>query len=78
MHAQLTMYKDAHCGAIPDIPLSNGSLYQPGTCWIDIYNAIREAQHFIYIAGELSVPKILENLRNAQCPVFRNFMGLVF
>ncbi len=49
----MTLYKDAHCGAVPDIPLANGSLYKPGTCWIDMYNAIREAKHFIYIAGKI-------------------------
>ncbi len=43
--------QDAHCDPVPDIPLSNGSLYQPGTCWIDMYNAICSAKHFIYIAG---------------------------
>lgn len=45
------MYKDAHCNGVPDIPLANGSLYKPGNCWIDVYNAICNAKHFIYACG---------------------------
>lgn len=36
---------------MPDIPLTNGSLYRPGNCWIDMYNSICNAQSFIYICG---------------------------
>ncbi len=45
------MYKDAHCNGVPDILLANGTLYKPGNCWIDIYNAICNAKHFIYACG---------------------------
>ena len=48
---QVTMYKDAHCNGVPDIPLANGTLYKPGNCWIDVYNAICNAKHFIYACG---------------------------
>mmetsp|Transcript_18608 Transcript_18608/g.56169 ORF Transcript_18608/g.56169 Transcript_18608/m.56169 type:complete len:842 (-) Transcript_18608:570-3095(-) len=48
---RVTMYKDAHCDGVPDIPLANGSLYRPGNCYIDMYNSICAAKHFIYICG---------------------------
>ncbi|CAK8568631.1 unnamed protein product [Lathyrus sativus] len=49
----VTLYQDAH---VPDsihpwIPISGTKSYVPGRCWEDIYNAIMDAKHFIYITG---------------------------
>lgn len=48
-----TLYQDAHAGDDfrPRIALSNGSRYKPQQCWEDIFNAITNAKHLIYIAG---------------------------
>ncbi|OIV97740.1 hypothetical protein TanjilG_12497 [Lupinus angustifolius] len=50
---KVTLYQDAHVldGSIPRFLLSGGKYYQPGRCWEDIYNAILDAKHFIYITG---------------------------
>ncbi|KAE9603710.1 putative phospholipase D [Lupinus albus] len=50
---KVTLYQDAHVlnGSIPRFSLSGGKYYQPGRCWEDIYNAILDAKHFIYITG---------------------------
>lgn len=50
---RVTLYKDAHVGHVPEIPLAGGRLYQPACCWIDMYNAICSAKHFIYVTGAL-------------------------
>ncbi|TKY74727.1 Phospholipase D alpha 1 [Spatholobus suberectus] len=51
----VTLYQDAHTlrGARVDpwVPISEGIDYIPARCWEDIYIAIRDAKHFIYIAG---------------------------
>ncbi|KAH7287656.1 hypothetical protein KP509_32G068000 [Ceratopteris richardii] len=50
---KIRLYQDAHMqdGFMPPIHLSNNQLYQPARCWEDIYKAIVQAKHIIYIAG---------------------------
>ncbi|XP_027356583.1 phospholipase D alpha 1-like isoform X2 [Abrus precatorius] len=49
----VTLYQDAHVprGPVPWIPISREIDYIPARCWEDIYIAINDAKHFIYIAG---------------------------
>lgn len=51
--SHVRLYQDAHVteGILPEIPLDDGKLYKPGTCWEDICYAISEAHHLIYIVG---------------------------
>ena len=39
-------------GETPTIKLGNGQPYREGSLWKDIYQAILNAKHFVYIAGE--------------------------
>lgn len=50
---RVSLYQDAHVpdGFIPKIPLSGGQYYEPHRCWEDIFDAITNAKHFIYITG---------------------------
>ncbi|XP_043704026.1 phospholipase D alpha 1-like [Telopea speciosissima] len=50
---RVTLYQDAHIpdDFIPKIPLSGGKYYEPHRCWEDIFDAITNAKHLIYIAG---------------------------
>lgn len=50
---KVTLYQDAHVPDkfMPKIPLAGGQLYQPHRCWEDIFDAISNAQHLIYITG---------------------------
>eukprot|EP01018_Ginkgo_biloba_P010569 Gb_33341 [translate_table: standard] len=50
---KVTLYQDAHIPDkfLPKIPLAGGQLYQPHRCWEDIFDAICNAKHFIYITG---------------------------
>ncbi|XVE71176.1 hypothetical protein DITRI_Ditri10aG0129800 [Diplodiscus trichospermus] len=50
---KVTLYQDAHIsdGFNPEIPLSGGVFYKPQRCWEDIFEAINNAKHFIYITG---------------------------
>ncbi|KAJ4957653.1 hypothetical protein NE237_024764 [Protea cynaroides] len=50
---RVTLYQDAHIpnNFIPKIPLSGGKYYEPHRCWEDIFDAITNAQHLIYITG---------------------------
>ncbi|CAA6666405.1 unnamed protein product [Spirodela intermedia] len=50
---KVTLYQDAHIpdGFIPRIPLAGGGHYEPHRCWEDIFDAITNAQHLIYITG---------------------------
>ncbi|XVF48087.1 hypothetical protein PTKIN_Ptkin03bG0163000 [Pterospermum kingtungense] len=51
---KVTLYQDAH---VPGnfisgfIPLDEGKCYEPHRCWEDIFTAISDSKHFIYIAG---------------------------
>ncbi|XP_076901716.1 phospholipase D alpha 1-like [Bidens hawaiensis] len=50
---KVTLYQDAHLpdNFTPKIPLTGGKLYEPHRCWEDIFDAISNAKHLIYIAG---------------------------
>ncbi|PON89019.1 Phospholipase D [Trema orientale] len=50
---RVTLYQDAHVPdkISPKITLSGGKYYEPNRCWEDIFDAIYNARHFIYIAG---------------------------
>ncbi|KAL4589109.1 hypothetical protein LXL04_002011 [Taraxacum kok-saghyz] len=50
---RVSLYQDAHVpdNFIPKIPLSNGTFYEPQRCWEDVFDAITNAKHFIYITG---------------------------
>ncbi|KAL5538519.1 hypothetical protein UlMin_045122 [Ulmus minor] len=50
---QVTLYQDAHahdCG-LPNFELDNGLEYKQSSCWDDIFDAISQARHLIYIGG---------------------------
>nr|XP_043635663.1 phospholipase D alpha 1-like [Erigeron canadensis] len=50
---RVSLYQDAHVpdNFIPKIPLSGDKYYEPKRCWEDIFDAITNAKHFIYITG---------------------------
>ncbi|XP_076939161.1 phospholipase D beta 1-like [Bidens hawaiensis] len=51
---KVTLYQDAHVGdnhGLPDIELDGDMHYVHGTCWIDIFDAIKDAKHLVYITG---------------------------
>ncbi|KAJ4957427.1 hypothetical protein NE237_024538 [Protea cynaroides] len=50
---RVTLYQDVHIpnNFIPKIPLSGGKYYEPHRCWEDIFDAITNAKHLIYITG---------------------------
>lgn len=50
---RVSLYQDAHVpeNFIPKIPLAGGKFYEPHRCWEDIFDAITNAKHFIYITG---------------------------
>jgi phospholipase D1/2 len=50
---RVSLYQDAHVPDkfIPKIPLAGGKLYEPHRCWEDIFDAITNAKHMIYITG---------------------------
>ncbi|KAH6761597.1 phospholipase D alpha 1 [Perilla frutescens var. hirtella] len=50
---KVTLYQDAHVPDhfIPRIPLTGGRDYEPHRCWEDVFDAIYNAKHLIYIAG---------------------------
>uniref|UniRef100_A0A5B7AGG4 Phospholipase D n=1 Tax=Davidia involucrata TaxID=16924 RepID=A0A5B7AGG4_DAVIN len=50
---RVSLYQDAHVpnNFIPKIPLSGGKYYEPHRCWEDIFDAISNAKHLIYITG---------------------------
>ena len=49
----MTLYQDAHVpdGCLPNVMLDHGMQYAHGKCWVDIFNAIRQAKHLVYIVG---------------------------
>ncbi|XP_061346680.1 phospholipase D beta 1-like isoform X1 [Gastrolobium bilobum] len=49
----VNLYQDAHVpdGCLPNVRLDNGMYYAHGKCWLDIFDAIRQAQRLIYITG---------------------------
>ncbi|KAL3532329.1 hypothetical protein ACH5RR_005850 [Cinchona calisaya] len=50
---KVTLYQDSHVpdNFIPKIPLAGGKFYEPHRCWEDIFDAITNAKHLIYITG---------------------------
>uniref|UniRef100_A0A0E0PZW9 Phospholipase D n=1 Tax=Oryza rufipogon TaxID=4529 RepID=A0A0E0PZW9_ORYRU len=50
---RVTLYQDAHAPDTfaPRIPLAGGAHYQQGRCWEDVFDAISNAKHLIYITG---------------------------
>ncbi|XP_020149856.1 phospholipase D beta 1-like isoform X2 [Aegilops tauschii subsp. strangulata] len=52
---RVTLYQDAHVPGdgqcLPEIRLGNGQLYRHGQCWHDVYDAMSQAKHLIYITG---------------------------
>ncbi|KAG8388278.1 hypothetical protein BUALT_Bualt02G0109000 [Buddleja alternifolia] len=50
---RVSLYQDAHIpdNFIPKIPLSGGNHYEPHRCWEDVFDAITNAKHVIYITG---------------------------
>ncbi|KDP32412.1 hypothetical protein JCGZ_13337 [Jatropha curcas] len=50
---RVTLYQDSHFldNYVPRIPLAGGKCYEPHRCWEDIFDAISNAKHFIYITG---------------------------
>lgn len=50
---RVSLYQDAHVpdGFIPKIPLAGGKYYEPHRCWEDVFDAITNARHLIYITG---------------------------
>ncbi|PSS17857.1 Phospholipase D alpha 1 like [Actinidia chinensis var. chinensis] len=50
---RVSLYQDAHVPDkfIPKIPLAGGRYYEPHRCWEDVFDAITNAKHLIYITG---------------------------
>ncbi|PIN09998.1 Phospholipase D1 [Handroanthus impetiginosus] len=50
---KVTLYQDAHVpnDFIPKIPLSGGKYYKPHRCWEEIFDAVSNAKHLVYITG---------------------------
>jgi phospholipase D1/2 len=50
---RVTLYQDAHVpdGCLPTFELQNGMKFEQGKCWEDIYQAIVDARHLVYVAG---------------------------
>lgn len=50
---KVSLYQDAHVPDkfIPKISLSGGKCYEPHRCWEDVFDAITNAKHLIYITG---------------------------
>ncbi|XP_019052463.1 PREDICTED: phospholipase D alpha 1 [Nelumbo nucifera] len=50
---RVSLYQDAHIpnGFIPKIALDGNEFYEPHRCWEDIFDAITNAKHLVYITG---------------------------
>ncbi|XP_047313140.1 phospholipase D alpha 1 [Impatiens glandulifera] len=50
---RVSLFQDAHIPDkfIPRIPLTGGKLYEPHRCWEDVFDAVTNAKHLIYITG---------------------------
>jgi len=66
---RVSLYQDAHVpdDFIPKIPLAGGKYYEPHRCWEDIFDAITNAKHFIYITG-WSVYTQISLIRDSRRP----------
>ncbi|CAL5196199.1 unnamed protein product [Lathyrus oleraceus] len=49
----VTLYQDVHApdGCLPNVMLDHGMQYAHEKCWVDIFNAIIQAKHLVYIMG---------------------------
>ncbi|KAK4274434.1 hypothetical protein QN277_017654 [Acacia crassicarpa] len=67
---KVTLYQDAHVpnAYLPRIRLSEGRYYEPSRCWEDIFNAITNARHLIYITG-WSVYTEITLIRDPRRPI---------
>ncbi|XP_045620568.1 uncharacterized protein [Procambarus clarkii] len=66
---KVKLYQDAHTPALPpltDILSKDGEFYDPPQLWIDIMNAIENAQKLIYIVG-WSVKTDICLVRDGEC-----------
>ncbi|KAF6156654.1 hypothetical protein GIB67_017790 [Kingdonia uniflora] len=50
---KVSLHQDAHIpdNFTPKIPLSGGKFYEPNRCWENVFDAINNAKHLIYITG---------------------------
>ncbi|XP_022723889.1 phospholipase D alpha 1-like [Durio zibethinus] len=50
---KVSLYQDAHIpdGFVPKIPLAGGKYFEPHRCWEDVFDAITNAKHLIYVTG---------------------------
>ncbi|KAK4410608.1 Phospholipase D alpha 1 [Sesamum angolense] len=64
---RVSLFQDAHVpdNFIPKIPLSGGNHYEPQRCWEDVFEAITNAKHLIYITG-WSVYTEIELIRDSR------------
>ncbi|EFJ35104.1 hypothetical protein SELMODRAFT_165923 [Selaginella moellendorffii] len=67
---KVTLYQDAHMtdNFLPKIYLHGNAVREPTRCWEDVYEAIANAQHFIYITG-WSVYAEITLIRDSARPV---------
>lgn len=67
---KVTLYQDAHCPeSLPFYEFISdhcGTTYKGANAWVDLYNSISQAQHFIYISG-WSVCTETVLLRSCEC-----------
>lgn len=66
---KVSLYQDAHVpdNFVPKIPLAGGKYYEPHRCWEDIFDAITNAKHLIYITG-WSVYTEISLIRDSRRP----------
>lgn len=66
---RVSLYQDAHVpdNFIPKIPLTGGKYYEPHRCWEDVFDAITNAKHLIYITG-WSVYTEISLIRDSRRP----------
>lgn len=66
---KVSLYQDAHVpdNFVPKIALSGGKYYDPHRCWENIFDAITNAKHFIYITG-WSVYTEISLIRDSRRP----------
>ncbi|KAK6156500.1 hypothetical protein DH2020_010748 [Rehmannia glutinosa] len=66
---KVTLYQDAHVpdNFVPEIALCGGKYYEPHRCWEDIFDAISNAKHLIYITG-WSVYTMITLVRDLRRP----------
>ncbi|GAB4831716.1 Phospholipase D [Ancistrocladus abbreviatus] len=66
---KVSLYQDAHVpdDFTPHFSLSGGKIYSPKRCWEDVFDAINNAKHLIYITG-WSVYTNITLVRDPQRP----------